>query len=300
VIRRPLVTSLVVLGLAGLSVGCSTVDQNDVAASVGDAELGQDELDRLIVASTPGAEQGETVDASADTARQLIQTWVVGEILADAVTAAGGSITDEDRAAATQQLSEQTGPAWADLDPALQDLQVSQQAAVTVWLSQVETLSPTEDEVGAAYEQGPLASGITCTRHILLETEAEALDVLAELEAGGDFAELAAERSIDPGSAAQGGVLPCSTTNEFRSSYVAEYVDATLAAEIGVPTPPVRSEFGYHVIVVRPFDEVVDEGVIDIYRSPQAVFGRVAAAADVTVDPRYGTFDPTRGIVPLG
>jgi parvulin-like peptidyl-prolyl isomerase len=292
--------SVAVLGLAGWSAGCATFDQNQVAASVGAAELSRDDLDALLVASTPGATGDETIDVAGDTARSVIQTWVVTQMLTDEIAAAGGSITDEDLAEATEQLRTQSGPGFDELDPALRDLQVNQQAAVTVWIELVEGDVPTEDELREIYELGPVASGITCTQHILVETEAEALEVLAELEAGADFAEVAAERSIDPGSAAQGGVLPCSSTAEFQSSYVPEYVEAALGAEIGVPTAPARSEFGYHVIVVRPFDDVVDEGIAEIYAAPQNAFGRVADRAEVTVDPRYGAFDPSLGVVPLG
>jgi parvulin-like peptidyl-prolyl isomerase len=301
VIRRPLVVSVAVLGLAGLAAGCSTFNQNRVVATVGDAELPRDDFDTLLVASTPGATAGTTVEVAGDTAREVIQTWVVTEILRDEITAGGGSITDEDIAAATEQVRTQTGPGFDDLDPALQELQVEQQAAINVWLELIGEAEPlADDELRAIYELGPTESGITCTQHILVDSEAEALQVLSDLEAGADFAALAAERSTDPGSAEQGGVLPCSATGEFESAYVPEYVEATLAAEIGVPTEPVRSEFGYHVIVVRPFEDVVDEGIAEIYASPQNAFGRAAAAAEVTVDPRYGTFDPTRGVVPLG
>ena len=61
-------------------------------------------------------------------------------------------------------------------------------------------------------------------RHILVETEEEAEEVLALLRAGEDFAELAKEHSQDPGSADKGGALGFNG----RGSFVKEFEDAAL------------------------------------------------------------------------
>jgi len=59
--------------------------------------------------------------------------------------------------------------------------------------------------------------------------------------------------------AVQGGVIACTGTDEFRRSFVGPFVDGALSAEIDVPTDPIESDFGFHVIRVRPFDEVRGE-----------------------------------------
>lgn len=81
--------------------------------------------------------------------------------------------------------------------------------------------------------------------HILVETEAEAADIIAELEEGADFTELAANYSSCP-SKAEGGDL--GIVNE-TSSLVPEFKDAALRLESNeITKTPVKSEFGYHVI----------------------------------------------------
>lgn len=83
-----------------------------------------------------------------------------------------------------------------------------------------------------------------CARHILVESVAEAEQTLEDLEAGGDFAALADERSIDPGG--QGGDLGCFE----RGRMVPPFEEAAFAAEVGEPVGPVESQFGQHVILV--------------------------------------------------
>jgi PPIC-type PPIASE domain len=288
--------ALAALGALTLA-GCSTFEQADAAARVGDRELPQDELDDMIRADTEGASEDGPFKASAQDARNLTQDWVITRLLEDDVAANGGEITDDDRAAARTQLESQE-PGWADIDPILQELYTDQLAALTVWQG-IASTPPSDDELRALYDAAIEASGIACTAQILVETEAEAQAILDDLAAGGDFAELAAEHSIDPASSAEGGVIPCEPAGSFVQSYVPEYVEAALAADVGVPTGPVASEFGYHVILVRPYDDVADEGIAEIYADPRVRFQRLAADADVYVDPRVGTFDPSQGIVAL-
>jgi peptidyl-prolyl cis-trans isomerase C len=84
-------------------------------------------------------------------------------------------------------------------------------------------------------------------RHILVATEEEALEVIAELDDGADFAELARERSTDP-AASNGGEL-----GTFRrGAMVPPFENAAFALEPGgYSTEPVATQFGYHVILVE-------------------------------------------------
>lgn len=85
-----------------------------------------------------------------------------------------------------------------------------------------------------------------CARHILVEGEPAAAALGRAARAGANFAEMAATASIDRGSAAQGGDLGCFGTGVM----VAPFEQAAFAAEVGVATEPVASDFGYHVILV--------------------------------------------------
>lgn len=88
-------------------------------------------------------------------------------------------------------------------------------------------------------------------RHILVETEAEAVSALGALRAGESFADLARAISTDPGSGARGGELG----ETFVGNYVPEFRKAIEEAEIGELVGPVQSEFGYHILQVRSKEE---------------------------------------------
>jgi peptidyl-prolyl cis-trans isomerase C len=85
-------------------------------------------------------------------------------------------------------------------------------------------------------------------RHILVKTEAEAKDIIAKL--GKDikaFAGLAKEKSMDPGSKGNGGDLGWFNP----AGMVPEFGAAVAKLEKGkFTTEPVKSQFGYHVIVL--------------------------------------------------
>lgn len=85
-------------------------------------------------------------------------------------------------------------------------------------------------------------------RHILVATEEEAKAIIAELDAGGDFAAIAQAKSTDTGSGAQGGDLGFFTAEQM----VPEFSQAAFALEPGKHSAaPVQSQFGWHVIKVE-------------------------------------------------
>lgn len=87
-------------------------------------------------------------------------------------------------------------------------------------------------------------------RHILLETEEEAYEVIDELKAGADFAELAKEKSIEDAAASTGGDLGYFA----RGRMVPEFEQAAFSQEVNaISAKPVKSKFGYHVILVEDY-----------------------------------------------
>jgi peptidyl-prolyl cis-trans isomerase C len=81
-------------------------------------------------------------------------------------------------------------------------------------------------------------------RHILLKTEKEAKAVIAELNKGADFAELAKKKSIGP-SKKVGGDLGYFSEGEM----VPAFYKAAFALDVGAVTKvPVKTRFGWHVI----------------------------------------------------
>jgi peptidyl-prolyl cis-trans isomerase D len=148
----------------------------------------------------------------------------------------------------------------------------------------------TDQELREYYEQIAQERFVAPERrrasHILIESgdddaaaQAQAEDLLKQLQQGADFAALARENSDDPGSKEQGGDLGWAT----RESYVAPFADALFDPSLkpGELRGPVRTQFGYHLIRLeevedahqRSFDEVRDELEIDFRNDrAQAIF----------------------------
>lgn len=124
----------------------------------------------------------------------------------------------------------------------------------------------TPDEVKARYDKEVAAlpkQEEVHARHILVKTEDEAKDIIKQLDAGKDFAELAKEKSTDPNKS-EGGDLGYFS----RGRMVKEFEDAAFALEKGTYSKtPVKTDFGFHVIKVEdkrdapppPFEQVQDQ-----------------------------------------
>ena len=82
--------------------------------------------------------------------------------------------------------------------------------------------------------------------HILVEQEAKAKELMAQLQAGGDFAALAKANSKDSGSGQNGGDLGEAPT----ANYVPEFRKAVETAPLNQLVGPVKTQFGYHIIKV--------------------------------------------------
>ena len=110
----------------------------------------------------------------------------------------------------------------------------------------------TDEKVKAAYEamksQPGFAFEETKASHILVADEAQALEIIKQLQGGADFAALAAEKSTDPSAKTNNGDLGFFR----REAMVPEFAEAAFAMQPGtVGDKPVKSQFGWHVIKVE-------------------------------------------------
>jgi peptidyl-prolyl cis-trans isomerase D len=129
--------------------------------------------------------------------------------------------------------------------------------------------------------------------HILLNTggkdeatvRTQAEDLLAQLEAGADFAMLATTHSEDTGTAINGGDL-----DYFgRGRMVPEFETAAFALEVGQTSGIVQTQYGFHIIrivdknpaITQPFDDVRSqiEDVLKRQRADQQIAARAAEFA---------------------
>jgi peptidyl-prolyl cis-trans isomerase C len=89
-------------------------------------------------------------------------------------------------------------------------------------------------------------------RHILVESEAEAKKIIADLKKGAKFDDLAKKKSKDPGTAQKGGDLDW----QNAAALVPEFSQVMIKLDKGQISPePVKSSFGWHVIRVDEIRE---------------------------------------------
>lgn len=122
-----------------------------------------------------------------------------------------------------------------------------QAVLIRAYLSDHVRANPiTDDRIKAEYEKIKASIGGTeyKARHVLVEKEDEAKAIIAKLEKGEKFSELA-KQSKDPGSRDNGGELGWNSP----AAYVKPFGDALTALKKGEYTKaPVKTDFGYHVI----------------------------------------------------
>ena len=165
-------------------------------------------------------------------------------------------ITDEERSIVLQELKDiyllTTQPAADRLeaDPRLQaqiELQYRGALAQAVAADYLASNPATDEEILAEYEsQIKMAPSLQYkARHILVETQGAASDLITQLNGGADFQELAKEHSTGP-SGPSGGDLGWFSPNQM----VKPFSDAVVELEDGAySTAPVQTSFGWHVIL---------------------------------------------------
>ena len=146
---------------------------------------------------------------------------------------------------------------------ALREDLVSQLLSQKIYESLTKSVKVSDAELQKYYDDNKTQYSVAesrAVRHILVKTKAEADAIHSQLESGADFAKLAKENSLDPGSKDQGGKLTVS-----RGQTVAPFDKAAFALATNQLSDPVKTEFGYHLIQplaavkagsVTPFAEV--------------------------------------------
>jgi peptidyl-prolyl cis-trans isomerase C len=225
-------TALAAMALAGCAtvvfVGAGQVraqDANPVLAKVNGVEIRQSDLN--MAEEELGASQLAQMDAA--TKRENLLSYVIDlKIVA--------------KAAEDKKLGES--------DDFKKSLAFASERLLMDKLLTAEAKAATTDAaMRKVYEEAAQQMGgddEVRARHILVESEAEAKQLVEELKKGGDFAELAKKKSKDPG-AQDGGDLGYFTKEQM----VPEFSTAAFALEPGKISDPIKSQFGWHVIKVE-------------------------------------------------
>ena len=124
--------------------------------------------------------------------------------------------------------------------------ELTKEVVINEVVNHITTEKITDAEMKKYYEKNRADFREIHASHILVKTEEEAKDVKKKLDGGDDFAALAKEKSLDPGSASRGGDLGFFTKDRM----VKPFADAAFSMKPDEISKPVRSPFGYHVIKV--------------------------------------------------
>lgn len=130
--------------------------------------------------------------------------------------------------------------------------------------------------------------------HILVATEAEANDIKAQIDAGGDFAALAKEKSTDPGSGAQGGSLGWFGAGQM----VPEFETAAAALEPGAVSAPVQSQFGWHVIKLVEVRDTAPPPLAEVRPEIENSLRQAKLEAELTALRTAATIERPEAVVP--
>lgn len=249
-----LLATLVVGALAGCSGdgdGGSVLGggSKDTVARVNDTDIDRAELDAVYeqIVAQSGGELDEATSAAYKT--QILQMLIDSALITENAEELGADLSDE---AVDERLSSLMG----GVDEAAMEEQFAAQG-----LEMADVRKSIRDQIANEYVREFASAEGTMTTvpadfsllsHILVNDEALANELTEKVRAGEDFAALASANSSDTASAATGGSLGWAQTSE----YVTEFATAAETLEVGKVSDPVKSQFGWHVILKQ--DEVLE------------------------------------------
>ena len=271
-----------------LLAGCASGPAGPLA-TVDGVEIPREQLEGWVRAATQANPDIDAVGLQADLLHRVIQLRILEDVLEERGLVVDPAIAAELRAAIEERVG---GP--LSLAAALVEIGFTEEYLDDV----VVPLDAGFETLVLALTDGQTLETRTA-RHILVETAEEADEVFTLLAEGADFATLAAERSGDGGSAARGGDLG----PQGRGLYVPPFEEAVWSAPLNTVLQPVESQFGFHVIEVTA---TATTAIADL--SPEqrlriagpeleSIFFGALAAAEVTVDPTIGVWDPITGTI---
>jgi peptidyl-prolyl cis-trans isomerase C len=279
-----------------LATGCEN-PADPAAVSVNGVDVSRDSFldDARSYASLPSDPYGLLSDtphsyASAGLA-QLMSERIIDRVLLDAATRYGLEpdptlVSQYDSQISTPSQSGEVSP-LNDLPDDLRQSFLEARALESQLFDYVGSNRWWTDDEAEKYDELVAAgevSTVSCVHHILVDTEDEAIEILAELDDGATFEDLAAQRSTDTGSGSSGGDLGCNPAGTFVDEFEAAISGATSGDVVG----PVATEFGFHII--RVDQAAVAPTIEEAGANAWVAILRVTTKVDL--DRRYGMWDP--------
>lgn len=283
-----------------VAASCSAISPSNNAFSVNGTGYSNDKFNDVIEALATG-EQFKITNGkvNADAYSTILRTLVRYESYRQWASEIGLTESAADKAAAKAKA--ESSQDWNIYPEALRELVVNLNAADLVM---ARAQVPARDELKAMYERAAASTGAICMSHIIVATKAEAEQVIQRLDSGEKFADLAKEVSIEPAAKESGGALgtsptnPCQRVQDAQLSLDGDFMTAAVNAKTGIPTGPVKSSFGWHVILNRPFDEIEEPLRETISDGPGVLLlSGWMTAADIEIDSKFGYWNTARGAI---
>lgn len=309
--RLALAAGAALLLLTGCGDGAGA--RPGAAAVVGDEQISTDQLQGLVDRglADPQAEQQLGADRAAFQ-RQALSRLINAEVLEQAAAENGVAVTDGEvadqradfesqagGAEALEQQAAQSGIAADDLDLFIRSIVLDQRLGDEL----TSGVGVDDAELQALYDQNIAQYDRVRSRHILVEDEATARRVAAEVtEDRSRFEALAAELSIDTSNKDRGGDLGLAG----RGQFVPEFENAVFGAEPD-SIVVVQTQFGWHVVeVLERQTTTLAEAEPELRRVAlqeerqqrvSEVLRQTSEELGITVNPRFGQWDPETGSV---
>jgi foldase protein PrsA len=283
------------------------------AASVGGESIATDDLRAIVDRGLADPQAAQQFGADRQTyQRQVLARLINRQVLAEAAAREGVEVAQGDVDTQLADFAEQAGGREAleaqaaqsgisaiDLPDFIRDIVVERKLGDAL----TEDVELPDEQLEALYQENIAEYDQVRSRHILVADEAQARDILAQVQADPEaFAELAAQFSTDTSSKDNGGDLGFAG----RGAFVPEFEQVLFNAAPG-SYEVVNTEFGWHVInpierQTTPLAEAEEElrrTALQEERATrsQELLRTTAADLDITVNPRFGTWNSETGTV---
>lgn len=207
---------------SGTSASSASLSNEPAVATVNGQNISGELFDAFLQAVTNGQPDSVTDEQKQRALDQLIAMWLAADVADKEGMTKDPAIVARLELLRLQVLAEASTDKYAEAHP----------------ISDEQVKAEFDEQIGSMPKEYN-------ARHILVEDEADAVAIIAEIKDGGDFEKIAKKKSKDSGSAEKGGDLGWFTPQTM----VPAFADAVVVLEKGALTEtPVQSEFGWHII----------------------------------------------------
>lgn len=238
-------------------------------------------------------------------AAEVLNVMVEVEVLRSMLEAADGEVTDADRstarAAIEQQITGSGVTATAELEPLI-ELETERASLTAALQRALADDEAREAELREIFEANRASFDRACIQQLPTADEADARTAAQRLDAGEDFVEVAGELSIQPEIAAPGNPATCIPRYQLAGVFGEDAATVATGERLG----PADAQGAWLIIQVWAEEEATFEDARADIESQvpdggQAAFAEARAEAfaeaSVSVDARFGRWDPESGRV---